>query len=126
MWVPGALTLQQSMQSGSCVGARDPRGAAEQGVGVLTVPLTTPCSCLLQWALLRCSSGFVLESLPCGSFPPLSLPPFIFVTLQAAPETWGLWSLSFPDTASPFPLALSMPAPCQPPINQQWQEGSAP
>lgn len=54
---------------------------------------------------------------PCRKFPLLSLPPFIFVTVQAAPETWGLWSLSFPDTPSPFPLALGMPAPTSPPSN---------
>lgn len=36
------------------------------------MPLTTLCSCFLQWGLLGCSSGFVPKSLSRGRFPPLS------------------------------------------------------
>lgn len=126
VWALGTPGLQQSTGTGWFVGAGDPTGAPEQGPGVLTVPLTTPCLCFLQWVLLGCSSGFVPKSLPHRRFRPLSFLAFTFVTLQAAPETRGLWSFSFPDTPSLFPLALSMPAPCQPPINQWWHTGSAP
>lgn len=88
--VPQAVGAHWSRGAGWCVGARDPRGAPEQGFGVLTVPLTTRCSCFLPWALLGRSSGLLPKSLPCGRFPPLSFPPFIFGSLQAAPETRGL------------------------------------
>lgn len=67
-------------------GCQGPQGWPKAGVGVL--PVSGHSSPVL-FAVV-CSSGSAHNSFPCRRFPPLSLPPIIFDTLGAQPETWGL------------------------------------
>lgn len=74
--VPGAA---------GCAGCQGPQGWPRAGWGS-AVSLAIPHPCFLQWGA---SLGLLMTFSHAGGFP-LSLPPIIFDTLGAQPETWAL------------------------------------